>query len=148
MSASDQAIEITRAIGQFRRSRTRAVLGDLAARLLRRCNHLRRFAESVQPADARRRIDAGYRFVPLCRIVGSVGRAGDFTRDFMPRAGVQQDRWVRVYLTFNSLQGAPDVELIKVGDEYYVEDGNHRVSAARAAGLSEISAHITELASR
>lgn len=148
MSASNQAIEITHAIGQFRRSRTRAILGDLTARLLRRCNHLRRFAEAVQAADARRRIDAGYRFVPLCCIVGSVGRAGDFTRDFMPRAGIQQDRWVRVYLAVGSLQGVPDVELIRVGDEYYVDDGNHRVSAARAAGLSEIPAHVTELAPR
>jgi len=38
----------------------------------------------------------------------------------------------------------PPVELIRVGDEYYVRDGNHRVSVARAFGQPYIEALVTE----
>ena len=34
----------------------------------------------------------------------------------------------------------PPVELIQVGDDYYVQDGHHRVSAARALGYGYVDA--------
>jgi hypothetical protein len=34
------------------------------------------------------------------------------------------------------------VDLIQVGDSYYVRDGNHRVSVAKAAGQVDIEAQI------
>ena len=37
----------------------------------------------------------------------------------------------------------PTVALFKVGESYYVEDGNHRVSVARYQGVEWIDAEIT-----
>jgi hypothetical protein len=41
------------------------------------------------------------------------------------------------------LVGLPPVELLKVGDLYFVRDGNHRVSVARAHGEPTIEAYVT-----
>ncbi len=91
--------------------------------------------------DAR---DRGIRFVPLSRIVGSVGRYLDFDSRFkfirdMPSERLQ---WIRQAMR----EGRPlkPVELYQIKDEYYVSDGNHRISAAKELGHDEILAHIVE----
>ena len=38
---------------------------------------------------------------------------------------------------------APPVELIQVGDLYFVRDGHHRISVARAMGQEAIEAKVT-----
>ncbi len=83
--------------------------------------------------------------VPLKQIGGSVGRYRDFTRDFLPKSNTMQERWSRVYAVANSMSGFPPIELYKVGDVYFVRDGNHRVSVARQLGAKTIEAHVTEL---
>jgi len=40
--------------------------------------------------------------------------------------------------------GPPPVDLYKVGDSYFVKDGNHRVSVANQLGLEEIEAYVWE----
>jgi hypothetical protein len=82
---------------------------------------------------------------PLENIVGSVGRYRDFTRNFLPRAGVNEERWTRLDAALNSMEGFPPVELFKVGEVYFVRDGNHRVSVARANGSTHIEAYVTEI---
>jgi hypothetical protein len=59
-----------------------------------------------------------------------------------------QDRWVAVDVTMNSLRGLPPVELYKIGEAYFVVDGNHRVSVARANGNKDIEAVVTEWETR
>ena len=39
-------------------------------------------------------------------------------------------------------QVLPPIELIRLGDTYYVRDGHHRVSVARALGQDEIDAQV------
>jgi hypothetical protein len=46
----------------------------------------------------------------------------------------------------HSFEGYPPIELYKIGEVYFVRDGNHRVSVARANGLNFIEAYVTELA--
>jgi len=87
----------------------------------------------------------GIQDVPLEQIVGSVGRYRDFTRTFLPRTSGMKDRWSRVYAQANSMEGLPPIELYKVGDVYFVRDGNHRVSVARELNARTIQAHVTEL---
>jgi hypothetical protein len=77
--------------------------------------------------------------------VGSVGRYRDFTRTFLPRAAVNPERWARVDAIINSMEGYPPIELYKIGAAYFVRDGNHRISVARANGLDHIDAYVTEL---
>ena len=87
----------------------------------------------------------GVHDVPLDHIVGSVGRYKDFTATFLPKRGNMRERWSRVYALANSMEGPPPIELYKVGDAYFVRDGNHRVSVARELGAKSIQAHVVEL---
>ncbi len=83
--------------------------------------------------------------IPLDQIVGSVGRYNDFTRDFLPKHYSMLDRWVRVEQAMESLEGTPPIEVYRVGDVYFVADGNHRVSVARAAGLDALEARVFDI---
>jgi len=87
----------------------------------------------------------GLQDIPVDKIVGSVGRYREFTRDFLPKNAGLQERWSRVYAQANSLTGLPPIEVYKVNDLYFVRDGNHRVSVARQIGAKTIQAHVTEL---
>jgi hypothetical protein len=86
--------------------------------------------------------------VKLNQIVGSVGRYREFTNTFLPRPQVMLDRWVAVDMTMNSLRGLPPVELYKIGDGYFVIDGNHRISVARANRLKDLEASVIEWQTR
>lgn len=82
--------------------------------------------------------------IPLAKIVGSVGRYQDFNRAFMPRAHLDPERWVRIDQLRRS-RDMPPIEVLKVGDVYFVKDGNHRVSVARARGQQVIRASVVEI---
>ena len=41
-------------------------------------------------------------------------------------------------------RGLPPVQLIRVGETFFVQDGHHRVSVARARGELDIEAEVTE----
>lgn len=83
------------------------------------------------------------RTIPLDKIVGSVGRYKDFNRSFLPRAGITPYRWARVEQAMGSPMGVPPIDVYQVGDVYFVLDGNHRVSVARANGFDTIDAYVT-----
>lgn len=81
--------------------------------------------------------------VPLGQICGSEGRNGDFDRDFNPVNENYRERWISVAVA--RLQGValPLVELIRVGECYFVRDGHHRISVARALKQEYIEALVT-----
>jgi nucleotide-binding universal stress UspA family protein len=86
--------------------------------------------------------------IPLDAIVGSVGRNTDFTRTFLPRRAGDRERWANVKAVFmdvNSGQSLPPIEVYKVGEVYFVVDGNHRVSIARHEKLTTIEARVIEI---
>jgi hypothetical protein len=84
--------------------------------------------------------------IPLDKIVGSVGRYKDFNRAFLPRNLSMIERWARIERHMDGLEGLPPIDVFKVGDVYFVSDGNHRVSVARANGFDTIEANVTEYA--
>lgn len=83
--------------------------------------------------------------IPLARIVGSVGRYRDFTREFLPKDSISSSRWQAVDAAMHSQTGLPPIEVFQVGEVYFVRDGNHRVSVAKANGLQDIEAYVTRL---
>jgi hypothetical protein len=83
----------------------------------------------------------GKRLVPIEKIVGSVGRYKDFTRHFLPRKNSMQDRWVNVE-SLAVQRGWPPVELYRIGEVYFVKDGNHRVAIAKQMTYDTIEAHV------
>ena len=54
-----------------------------------------------------------------------------------------RDRWVRVATAMIQGLALPPIDIIQVGDQFFVRDGHHRVSVARALGQVEIEAHVT-----
>ena len=95
----------------------------------------------------RRRL--GLRSVPLDQIVGTLRRPSQNTADFLPLPRLRGEnwraRWQRINRALDGLAVLPPVDLLQVGDEYYVEDGHNRVAAARLAGAVEIDADVTQL---
>ena len=89
--------------------------------------------------------DRGLQVVPLDAIVGSEGRAQEFNRSFRPRHRALGERWRRIRRAQLRHESVPPVELIKIGEVYFVRDGNHRVSVARQQGQADIDAHVVEL---
>jgi hypothetical protein len=86
--------------------------------------------------------------VPIDQIVGSVGRYEDFDDAFLPKSNALSARWRRIDRAFYDDVSLPPVTLYKVGDAYFVLDGNHRVSVARANGATFIDAEVLEARTR
>jgi hypothetical protein len=82
----------------------------------------------------RKQLDAETRAVPIAQIVGSEGRCGDFDRDFNPLHDHNRGRWLRIAAARRRGTPLPPVDLVQVGDLYFVQDGHHGGSGAGAAG--------------
>lgn len=95
----------------------------------------------------RRRV--GLRAVPIDRIVGTLRHPSQNTADFLPLPGLRgknwEARWQRINRAIDRLETLPTVELVQVGDDFYVADGHNRVAAARQADAVEIDADVTQL---
>jgi hypothetical protein len=86
---------------------------------------------------------AGLREVALDDIRGTEGRLDDFDDRFNPLTDRTRQRWQSVAKAYEVGIDLPPVELIQVGQTYFVRDGHHRVSVARARGQTTISAEVT-----
>ena len=86
---------------------------------------------------------AGQREVALDDIHGTEGRQNDFDDRFNPLSDRIRQRWQSVAKAFYEGISLPPVELIQVGEVYFVRDGHHRISVARALGQSTITAKVT-----
>ncbi len=84
----------------------------------------------------------GRRDVSIDRIVGTEGRVQDFDRGFHPLCERMRDRWMRVAGAILANEPMPPIELIQVGDSYFVRDGHHRISVSRALGREVIEADV------
>jgi len=91
----------------------------------------------------------GFQEVPLERIVGTTRQPSQNTTDFLPlpylRGKNWEARWQRIQQAVDDLSMLPAIDVMKVGDDYYVADGHNRVAAARRAGAGVIDAEVTEL---
>lgn len=130
----------------FLRANHRAFFGRLAARIRRdkEGSGLLAFEEARRAIGADNRLYVGRRVVEVSRIVGSVERHRHFDRGFMPTRASMAERWKRVDRAFHRGVELPPVRLYKLGEAYFVEDGNHRVSVARYQGVEWIEAEVTE----
>lgn len=138
----------TGALQDFWRARRRARLREVLAGLTRNSRPLLNFEQVRRQLRAVESAGRELTEVPLDRIVGSVGRYNDFTREFLPRQDSDSGRWARVRMAMTGLEGVPPVELYRIGDAYFVKDGNHRVSVARQLGHRYIHAYVTPLHTR
>lgn len=87
----------------------------------------------------------GMKVVPIKDIVGSEGRYRDFNNAFLPRKEHLRNRWVSIDKAHITDVILPPIKLYKIGDLYFVRDGNHRVSVARMQKVYAIDAEVVEL---
>jgi hypothetical protein len=83
------------------------------------------------------------RVIPLQAIVGTVDATTDFDADFRPATNRIAARWQRVALACRRGDPLPPITVIDCPDGYYVIDGRHRVSVARALGEADIAARVS-----
>ena len=117
---------------------------DLLARFRKKPADLLSFDETQRLLKGRSAVYLGLQEIALSAIIGSVGRYRDFTRSFMPRRGSDESRWARVKAHI-PLVGFNPIQVYKIGETYFVLDGNHRVSIARARGDETIQAYVTDI---
>ncbi|MBA3423019.1 MAG: chromosome partitioning protein ParB [Rubrobacter sp.] len=133
----------------FSRARRRAFLRRIGAYLRRdpASNRLLSFDEVKKTLGLVSQAYLGMRTVEASKIVGSVGRHRDFDRAFLPSKPGLGERWKRIDQMMRRGE-IPPISLFKIGDAYFVNDGNHRVSVARQQGIEMIDAEVTELRTR
>ncbi|MFZ0451739.1 MAG: Lrp/AsnC ligand binding domain-containing protein [Desulfatiglandaceae bacterium] len=103
------------------------------------------FEEEQRQEEAFESVKRGIHSVPLDQIVGSVGRYHDFDSRFRPKQHVPRERLEHIRDAMRNGKPLLPVKLYQIKDEYFVLDGNHRISVAKELGLSEIDARIVEL---
>jgi hypothetical protein len=135
----------------FLRARRRAALGAMVARLRGEPDDVRLilpYEEVVAALGYVSEHAAGKAVVPLDAIVGTVDRGRDFDRRFRPTSGRVRSRWEHIATAMRRGEAMPPVELVRIGQIYFVRDGHHRVSVARALGHTDIDADVTEVVTR
>ena len=122
----------------FDRERRRRVLSRLASRMRFEpddVSHMLPFEEVVAALGATQpSVDLGVQVIPLDSIVGTVDRRrGEFDRDFRPSPNTR-GRWERIAEARKRGEAMPPIDVFRIGDLHFVQDGHHRVSVARALG--------------
>jgi len=133
----------TREACLYRRVRTRARWARLWSMLTGRSHSLLQLSAVEADCRVRSRHWAGTRTVPIRHIRGSEGRCGDFDADFRPLQEHSRDRWVGIATARERGRTLPPVELVQIGDLYFVRNGHHRISVGRAMGQEHIEAEVT-----
>jgi nucleotide-binding universal stress UspA family protein len=140
-----EQLSYARAISDFREARRKAAIREIMGRITGKSTELLSYEEVRQKLRALESGKVELRQIPLDAIVGSVGRYTDFTRDFLPRHDSDEVRWAQVMAVTTGQMGTPPIEVYKIGEVYFVLDGNHRVSVARQLGATTIEAYVTEV---
>jgi hypothetical protein len=132
----------------FDRALTKAFLRNVSSVLLRQPNSLLPYHEVKERLRSEGESYRGMQAVPVQQIVGSVDRYRDFDRAFLPKRRHTAARWKSIDRAYYQDIRLPPIQLYKMGDVYFVKDGNHRVSVAREHGIEFIDAEVIEVQTR
>lgn len=122
----------------FRKSRVR----HFWRKLLRQNGTLLDLSAVRENCRVTSQYDLGSESIPLDKIVGSASRSQDFDPEFRPLLPHLRQRWVNIAALRLLNVSLPAVELVQIAEVFYVVDGHHRVSVARALGQSYIDARV------
>ena len=135
----------------FLRARRRAAASRVAARLRGEPGDMRMvlpYEEVIEALGFVSERPVGVEVVALDAIVGTVDRDRDFDRSFRPTSGRVRSRWENIAAAMRRGESLPPVDLVRIGEIYFVRDGHNRVSVARALGRRDIEAYVTEVTTR
>jgi hypothetical protein len=134
--------QVGAAYSLYTRARQRGQRCQLWASLRKRSRALLGLAEVRTTCFVEAQSDGDLRTVSIDQIRGSENRCADFDCDFYPVQGHTQERWLSIVRAWQEGKALPPVSLIQVGDIYFVQDGHHRISVARALGQKAVEARV------
>jgi hypothetical protein len=128
----------------FERAR-RAYLAGLLFRLLTPGQPGRSYPRALDGVAAFSWRAPRLRVIEIRAVVGTVDRTHNFDACFRPATPTLAARWTRVALAYRQGQQLPPISVIERPDGYYVLDGRHRVSVARALRYRDIEAWVSPI---
>ena len=131
----------------FSKARNKALLYEIQNFLTPQKSQMLSLNDVKKALKPKGEVYVGMKTVPISKIVGSEGRYNDFDSRFLPKAAHLKQRWARVDEAHLLDVTLPPITLYELGGLYFVRDGNHRVSVARAQGVSFIDAEVISLVS-
>ena len=134
---------VTKAQALFQQAVLRGKLKMVWAKLTGRSPHLLDLTTVEASKTIAARHDQGTQVIPVAQIRGSEGRTKDFDSQFNPLQDYTRQRWMSIAKAWLTAVSLPPVQLIQVDDVYFVRDGHHRISVARALGQTYIDAEVT-----
>ena len=132
----------TQAVELYRYQSWKARMRRFWAFVTRTPGHLQELESETQSGQSREKVYVGMRTVAIETICGSEERADDFDNFFRPLAEHNRDRWLSVAEARLGGASLPPVQLIERGGRYFVRDGHHRISVARALGEAYVDAEV------
>lgn len=132
----------------FSKARAKGRMQELLSTLQWKNNEFLSFYEVTKLLKPRVETYRGIMPIPVENIIGSEGRYHDFTLAFYPRKDMLRSRWQSVDEAHLQNVTLPPISVYKLGDYYFVRDGNHRVSVAKTQGVEFIDAEVVELDSQ
>jgi len=142
-SGSNQTMQVRmRANMLFSKAMNRGKRIMFLQQLLGKQNNLQTLAQAKNGTKPIEKQGGKIIAVAIEKIVGSESRVHDFDKHFRPLVNHTRDRWVSIAIARHQGINLPPVELIQVGDKYFVRDGHHRVSVAKTFGQATIEAQV------
>lgn len=141
----NQSLLRRRASSDFDKARNKAFFNELIGKFFNKQAELLQFDEVKYLLSPQGMVYRGIKAIPIDRIIGSEGRYRDFDKKFMPLKSHTRSRWENIDVLKQQDRPLGAISVYKIGDYYFVRDGNHRVSVAREMKQDYIDAEIVEL---
>ncbi len=133
---------------EFEEERQQAIRQDITSRVTRRPRTAPPMESVVEAAGIAGQVDRGVQHIPLAQIKGTDIRSQDFDASFQPRSRGLRQQWVQAFTLMEQGVEPPPIDVYKVGEVYFVKDGQTRVSVARHLGWDTIRANVVEVTTR
>jgi hypothetical protein len=146
METGNLMIDAQTAFARQRRRSRRARAARVLIRRNRGASCLEWLDHALRSAAPSGRRVVGVRTIPLASIVGTAepAKARAFDHSFRP-SSASRLRWERLWVAARRGATLPPISVFRLGDQHFVDDGHHRVSVARALGMTAIDAEVTDL---
>ncbi|MGE4583152.1 MAG: transcriptional regulator [Sphaerochaeta sp.] len=132
----------------FEKARSRGRMQSLLSSLAWKNSDLLSFYAVTELLKPKNETYLGMRTIPVKQIIGSEGRYQDFSMAFYPKKELLRSRWRSIDRATKEYVILPPISVYKLGQWYFVRDGNHRVSVAKTQGVEFIDAEVVELDSQ